>query len=116
MNDFLPKQQVESDIAALLQATEPIINFRHERIAHFDENPSEQLPTYENLDRAIFVLVELLRKYALLITGVSADPFPTIQYDWLAIFRVPWIIARRWAFRSGEGTYRHNKTKCSFPG
>ena len=94
-NDFLPKQQVEADITTLLQATKEIVNFRHERVGHFDENPSEQLPTYEHLDRGIFVLVELLRKYALLIKGVSADPFPTIQYDWLAIFRVPWINANR---------------------
>jgi AbiU2 len=94
-NDFLPKQQVEADIATLLQVTKPIMSFRHERVAHLDENPSEQLPTYEHLDRAIVVLVELLRKYALLIKGVSADPFPTIQYDWLAIFRVPWITANR---------------------
>jgi hypothetical protein len=90
-NDFLSKQQVEADIATLLQATKEIVDFRHERIGHFDENPSEQLLTYEHLDRGIFVLVELLRKYALLIKGLSADPFPTIQYDWLAIFRVPWI-------------------------
>jgi hypothetical protein len=89
--DLLPKKQVEADIATLVTATKPIINFRHERVAHLDANPSEQLPTYEHLDAAIFALVELLRKYSLLIKGVSADPFPTIQYDWLAIFRVPWM-------------------------
>jgi hypothetical protein len=70
----------------------PIVRSRHERVAHVDENPSEQLLTYEHLDAGILVLVELLRKYSLLINGVSADPFPTIQYDWLAIFRVPWIV------------------------
>jgi hypothetical protein len=90
--NFVPKRQVEVDIARLLEVTKPIIRFRHERVAHVAENPSEQLPTYENLDAGIIVLVELLRKYSLLINGVSADPFPTIQYDWLAIFRVPWIV------------------------
>jgi hypothetical protein len=88
----LPKKQVEADVATLLQVTKPIIRFRHERVAHVDESPSEQLPTYEHLDAGISVLVELLRKYSLLINGVSANPFPTIQYDWLAIFRVPWIV------------------------
>jgi hypothetical protein len=78
--DFLPKKQVEADIATLVTAAKPIITFRHERVAHLDANPSEQLPTYEHLDAAISALVELLRKYSLLIKGVSADPFPTIQY------------------------------------
>lgn len=89
--DFLPNKQIEADITTLLEATKPIINFRHERVAHLDANPSEQLPTYEHLDAAIDALVTVLKKYSLLIKGLSADPFPTIQYDWLAIFRVPWI-------------------------
>jgi hypothetical protein len=89
--DMLPKKQVETDITTLLEATKPIMNFRHERVAHLDANPSEQLPTYEHLDAAIVALVELLRKYSLRIKGLSADPFATVQYDWLAIFRVPWI-------------------------
>jgi AbiU2 len=93
--EFLPKEQVEADITAMIQVAKPITTFRHERVAHFDEKPSEQLPSYEHFDRTIFVLVELVRKYAILIKGVSTDPFPTIQYDWLAIFRVPWITAQR---------------------
>lgn len=89
---FLPKKQVEADVAQLIQVTKPIITFRHERVAHLAANPSEQLPSYEHLDAAVAALVDLLRKYSLLIRGVSADPFPTIQYDWTAIFRVPWIV------------------------
>ena len=88
---FLPKSQVEGDIAALLQAAKPIKDLRNDRVAHLAENPSEQLPTYEHLDEAIIKLVELLQKYSLLIKGVSRDVFPEIQDDWQAIFRVPWI-------------------------
>ena len=88
----LPKKQVDADVAKLLQVTKPIKTLRDERVAHLDANPSEQLPSYEHLDAAVSALVNLLQKYSLLINGVSADPFPTIQYDWLAIFRVPWIV------------------------
>lgn len=88
----LPKKQVEADVAQLIEVTKPIITFRHERVAHLAANPSEQLPSYEHLDAAVSALVDLLRKYSLLIRGVSADPFPPIQYDWMEIFRVPWIV------------------------
>jgi hypothetical protein len=88
----LPKKQVEADVAKLLQVTKPIKTLRDERVAHLDANPSEQLPSYEHLDAAVSALVNLLQKYSLLIRGVSADPYPTIQYDWLAIFHVPWIV------------------------
>jgi len=89
---FLPGKQVEADIKNLLETAGPILSFRHERVAHFSANPSEQLPNYEHLDAAIHILVKLLQKYSLLIRGISADPFPTISYDWQAIFRVPWIV------------------------
>jgi len=92
-SDYLPKDQVQKDIDDLQKITAPVVLLRHESVAHLSAKPSEQLPSYENLDAAISAIVDLLHKYSLLITGVRADPFPTIQYDWMAIFRVPWIAA-----------------------
>lgn len=89
--DYLPKHQVQTDIDDLKKIADPVVHLRHEFVAHLSAKPSEQLPSYENLDAAISAIVALLHKYSLLITGVRADPCPTIQYDWMAIFRVPWI-------------------------
>jgi hypothetical protein len=88
---ILPQKQVDEDVKSLIEMAKPIITFRHQRIAHFDSDPMEQLPTYADLDAVIETLVKLLRKYSLLIRGVPADPFPTVLDDWSAIFRVPWI-------------------------
>ena len=87
----IERKQVDKDINQLLEAVHPIKDLRDERVAHLSANPSSQLPTYAQLDHAINFLVELLNKYSLLVRGIPADTYPTIQGDWRAIFRVPWI-------------------------
>jgi hypothetical protein len=91
--NLLPKKKVLTDIDELQKVAGPVVRLRHDFVAHLSGKPSEQLPSYENLDAAICKIVALLDKYSLLIRGFRADPNPTFQYDWMAIFRVPWIAA-----------------------
>jgi hypothetical protein len=63
-----------------------------EHIAHSDKRPRTPLPTFAELDAALDLIGELMSKYCLLLTAAGLpDVVPTIQNDWEAVFRQPWI-------------------------
>jgi hypothetical protein len=50
------------------------------------------VPTYADLNAALDELGELLKKYISLLEGVwLAKVSPTVQDNWKAPFKVPWI-------------------------
>jgi hypothetical protein len=87
---------VETDIDALVTATDAIRHYVNKHIAHLDERRARVvLPTFTDLDAAIDMLFELFRKYGVILTGSHrAVMTPVPQYDWLAPWRVPWIPAK----------------------
>ena len=69
---------------------------RKEDVDHIYEGWQAPFPgwreTWDNLNGAIDTILRLLRKYnALLDAGEAPDPVPVYQYNWKAIFRVPWL-------------------------
>lgn len=69
-------------------------DFADRRVAHRDRRPPKELPTYNEVDECIDLLDVLYVKYHLLFTaeGMADNTLlPTWQYDWQAIFKVPWI-------------------------
>jgi AbiU2 len=87
----LSEATLEADRSRLIQACRPVLNFRHERIAHLAESPSPDIPRYSDIDRAISELAQTFQKYSLLLRLTTSNLNPIPQYDWLAIFRVPWL-------------------------
>ncbi len=84
--------RVRSDLEKLNQALGALGSFADKRVAHFDEVPPKQVPSFNELDACIGTLDELCVRYLLLFRGqVLASLLPTIQYDWKEIFRTPWI-------------------------
>jgi hypothetical protein len=76
-------------LAAAAQACEA---FADRRIAHLDERKPKHVPTFREVDACINLLDQLCVHYRLLFHASSMDTLlPTWQYDWTAIFRVPWI-------------------------
>ena len=52
----------------------------------------EKIPSYDELDEIIDGFEEIIIKYWMLLTGEYHDGLvPHVQYDWLDIFKVPWI-------------------------
>lgn len=83
---------VEADLARLRAATQRCEEFADKRVAHRDKRELKQPPTYKEVDDCVDLLDELYVKYFLLFNQSSmASLLPTWQYDWKAIFRVPWI-------------------------
>jgi hypothetical protein len=54
--------------------------------------PADKLPTLDNVHDAIEQIGEVYNRYYTMLTNASwAMVAPTIQHDWKASFRVPWI-------------------------
>jgi hypothetical protein len=63
-------------------------------VAHTQEIPSHQVPTFSELNAAIDSIGDLVKKYASLLKAELLWQLePVIQGDWKAPFRQPWIRA-----------------------
>lgn len=83
---------VAADLTRLLDASKRIEDFADKRVAHRDQREMEELPTFNDVDACIDLLDELyVRYYMLFYAKNMGSLLPTRQYDWKAIFRIPWI-------------------------
>lgn len=85
---------VAADLDHLRAASRSCEDFADKRLAHRDRREPKELPTFNEVDACIDLLDKLYVKYFLLFHASSMESLlPTWQYDWQAIFRVPWIPA-----------------------
>jgi hypothetical protein len=91
LNSGIESSQIDADIETLKKETALITRWADESVAHMGRMLSVN-PTFVQLDEAIDLLGEMLKKYYLLITdGYLASVQPVIQEDWRAPFRRPWL-------------------------
>jgi len=84
-------EDIQNEIEALERVTSKIVIFADKVIAHHDEQKPEDLPKFIEVDEAIKFLEDLLKRYRLLFEATSMSTDVAFQYDWKAIFRIPWI-------------------------
>lgn len=90
--DHVDPDVVKQDLKNLRDFARDLEAFADRRIAHYDKQELENIPTFENLDVCIDYLDELTKKYYLLFKG-SAKPLLVKNLDdWQEIFREPWIL------------------------
>jgi hypothetical protein len=82
---------VQDDITNLQRMTEHLERYATKRVAHLDAKGPDRIPTYHELDQAIDLLEELVKKYRLLIKCVGGAVLPVVAYPCKAIFTEPWI-------------------------
>ncbi len=83
---------VAADLTRLRNATKRCEDFADKRVAHRDKKEPKELPTFNEVDACINLLDELYVRYFMLFRASNMGSLlPTRQYDWKAIFRVPWI-------------------------
>lgn len=91
LNREIEPSQIDVDIETLKKETALITRWADESVAHMGRTHSAN-PTFDQLDEAVDLLGEMLKKYYLLITGgYLARVQPVIQEDWRAPFRQPWL-------------------------
>jgi hypothetical protein len=83
---------VEQQLRELGDAVQGIEHYVDRRIAHYDKRGlARPTPTLGDLSRALNVIEDLVTRYWVLLKGEAISVRPTIVYDWMDIFRFPWI-------------------------
>jgi len=93
--DHICPRMVRNDLEALKLQAKKIEDFADKRIAHHDKKQPKSLPTFSEVDDCINLLDQLYVKYHLVFHASSMTSLmPVYQYDWKAIFEVPWLPKR----------------------
>ena len=82
---------VRDDITALQRLTGDLERYATKRVAHLDAKGPDRIPTFDELEKAIDLFEDLVKKYRLLIKREGGDVLPVVAYPWKAIFTEPWI-------------------------
>ena len=91
--DYIDTVGVKQDLKTLKALGKKLEDFTDKRIAHYDRQPPENIPTFKEVDACIDCLIELIKKYWFLFMGekIEDDLGPVLE-DWQDIFREPWIL------------------------
>jgi hypothetical protein len=86
--------RVQTDLDKLQAAAVATKRYVDRHVAHTDKKRRpEDIPSFSELDTAIETSGALLQRYLLLFEQVDRDPIaPIPHYDWVAPFRLPWIV------------------------
>lgn len=91
--DHVDPQLVKKDLEELTCKGNLLEAYADKIIAHHDKKSPKSLPTFDDVNKYIELLEELMKKYYLLFRAKSLmSILPTYQYDWKSIFREKWII------------------------
>jgi hypothetical protein len=83
---------VATDLDELEQAATSIRRYVNKRVAHRDRADFSEIPTFDDLDKALDLVEALVKKYWFLFRAETLTTVvPVWQYDWKVIFRVPWM-------------------------
>jgi hypothetical protein len=92
--DTIAPERTLEDRERLEAIAEPIVAHVNKMVAHSEEKRPTEVPTYADLNAAVDELGELLKKYVSLLEATWLPQVsPTVQDNWKAPFRVPWIKA-----------------------
>jgi len=84
---------VQKDLELIASTGKIIEVYADKVLAHSDKKQPDTFPRYGDIDKCINVLDEVFCKYYLLLKASNMDSItPTIQGDWKALMRVPWIV------------------------
>ena len=81
-----------ADLGRLADAVAQVKKYVDQHLAHRDQNPSKEIPTFGDIHAAMDSVGEVFRKYHLLLTGAERFvmvPVPHIGWD--LPFTVPWL-------------------------
>jgi hypothetical protein len=85
------REDIQAELDALERLTSRFVTFADKVIAHHDETKPDDLPRFSEVDKALKFFEGLVQKYTLLFHATSTSMTVAFQYDWKAIFRVPWM-------------------------
>ena len=88
-SDYCDKM-IEEDLCTIKLIFETISSLRDKRIAHLTSTKIEKVPTYKNVNENVEKLLNIIRKYNLLIFNVH-ETFDYCDLNVHTVFEKPWI-------------------------
>ncbi len=88
---YVDPDLVLEDINKLTKKFGKLEHLIDKRVAHYDLRKPEKIPTFDEMDECVDLLIELFHKYYGLVLGHHMDFGPNFQYNWKEIFQEPWI-------------------------
>lgn len=89
---FFDKNIAENDLKDLAELGKDIKKYANTYVAHKSKDGMTKLPTFNDVNKFIDKLEEIMKKYILLFTASGySELLPTWQYDWEEIFTKKWI-------------------------
>ena len=89
---YINPQTIKDEIETLGEKADKIRKLANRRIAHRNKSDIKHLPTYAEIDDALDYIETLIRRYLLIFRSVTPlRILPVFTYDWMRIFRYPWI-------------------------
>lgn len=85
---------IQSDIEKITEDKlfKKILTYRHQYVAHSDQDKSEDVPTYDELFQVFEIVEGILKKYNLLLRAVSlSGATPVMQGNWTEVLTIPWL-------------------------
>ncbi len=89
--EYIDSNEVKRDLANLKEKSEYIEEYADKMIAHLDDSEIKELPSYIEVKECLEFFKNIIKKYLVLIHGISDDFEPNFLHDWKKIFRYPWI-------------------------
>ena len=90
-SDHYPQTSAKEDVCSLEILGKSVRSYINRRLAHFDRRPPSSVGTLDDLHQGITTLETLFSGYRLVLKAESGPLLPIVEYDWKAIFSVPWI-------------------------
>lgn len=92
-NQYISSSKLNKDIKRLDKETKLIKDFRNKWVAHLDVNRAiKQLPTHNDVEKALEFLDEIFCRYYMLIDGAGiVTAKPALAFDWKESLTHPWI-------------------------
>jgi len=84
--------QVQGHIDSLRRTTKRFVEFANKVVAHGDSSPPAVLPTFGEVNDSVSTMESILQHYVQLLEGAYRSTDINWQYDWKAVFRIPWIV------------------------
>jgi hypothetical protein len=90
--NVLNRKLISKHRVALLKSQARLRIYTNKHVAHLDRVGMKNFPTYAELDDCINTIERLLKDCTLLLEQAALhSAVPTIQYDWMAPFRIAWL-------------------------
>jgi hypothetical protein len=78
-------------LAELRQSAASVKRYVDEHLAHSDARQDPELPTLDDIEKAVGQIGDLFQRYAHLLTAKTYGLVTILRPEWEAIFHVPWI-------------------------